>query len=310
MALSSRRQFVQMLSVSGLGTLWLKNNPFLLAEKQFPISCSSYNWTTFFKREGLRWGENPEFDIAQFAKSGIKALEQSFESPEHVETLMPYLEKYEISMPSAYVNSILHEPDKADGSIDQILKIAKALKAANTKILVTNPTPIAWGKQIPKTDAQIRLQTENLNLLGSELRDMGIQLAYHTHDSEMAAGATEFHHVLQNTDPQFVWFCLDAHWIYRGCNDSQLAVFDAIKMYGDRIAELHIRQSEKGTWTETFGKGDIDYSLMASIFGDKKIRPHLVIEQCIEQATPHTMDSVAAHREDLKNVEKIFHDIL
>lgn len=54
--------------------------------------------------------------------------------------------------------------------------------------------------------------------------------------------------------------CLDVHWAYRGSGNSQVALFAIIKLYGHRIAELHIRQSRGGIWSETFGEGDIDYT--------------------------------------------------
>lgn len=278
----------------------------LSAEKKLPISCSSYNWTTFYKRQGLNWGEDLDFCFAQFRESGMTALEPSFTTPEEVKKYQPYLEKYQISMPSAYVNSVLHEEDSANESIENVLAIAENLKQSGTVILVTNPTPISWTDKIAKSDDQVMLQTEKLNYLGKKLKDMDIALAYHTHDSEMLAGAKEIHHVLQNTDPANVNFCLDAHWIFRGSQNSQIAVFDSIKMYGNRIIELHIRQSKNGTWTETFGPGDIDYSQMSNVFEKDKIRPHLVIEQAVETGTPNTLDGIAAHQISLKQVKKIF----
>jgi inosose dehydratase len=43
--------------------------------------------------------------------------------------------------------------------------------------------------------------------LGRELKKMDMILAYHTHDTEMLAGAREFHHMLQNTSAEHVSFC-------------------------------------------------------------------------------------------------------
>ncbi len=77
-------------------------------------------------------------------------------------------------------------------------------------------------------------------------------------------------------------------------------------MYGNRVVELHIRQSVNGIWSETFGAGDIDYQRFAQELQRLKIRPHLVIEQCIEAQTPNTMDGVAAHIKDLAMVKTIF----
>jgi inosose dehydratase len=277
---------------------------------QFPISCNTYNWTTFFRRQGLTWGEDLDQSIGQFSKSGIKAIEPAFNTPEEVTRLLPYLTKYDLTMPSAYVNSLLHEPAEADQSIVKVMAIADALQKSNTKILVTNPSPIQWGAETAKNDLQIKLQTEKLDLLGKNLHRLGMTLAYHTHDIELLAGAKEFHHVLQNTNPEYVSFCLDAHWVFRGCKNSDMAVFDVIQMYGDRIVELHIRQSKEGIWREVFGEGDIDYPRMAQVFSERNITPHLVIEQAVENGTPDTLTAVEAHVISLKQVQKTFSTLL
>ena len=65
--------------------------------------------------------------------------------------------------------------------------------------------------------------------------------------------------MLLATDPKNVSLCLDVHWVYRGSGNSQVALFDIVKLYGKRIAELHLRQSKGGIWQETFTEGDIDY---------------------------------------------------
>ena len=77
-------------------------------------------------------------------------------------------------------------------------------------------------------------------------------------------------------------------------------------MYGTRVVELHIRQSFEGIWSETFGAGDIDYVTFASELKKMKVHPHLVIEQCIEDKSPNTMNAVEAHRTDLNEVRKVF----
>ena len=144
-----------------------------------------------------------------------------------------------------------------------------------TKIVVTNPSPIKWGGPELKNDSELSVQAKSMEKLGVELKKKGLTLAYHTHDVELRAGAREFHHILQNTSPENVSFCFDIHWVYRGSADSQVAVFDVLKMYGSRVVELHIRQSVNGVWAETFGAGDIDYQRFANELKAMKIRPHL-----------------------------------
>jgi inosose dehydratase len=273
-----------------------------------PITASTYDWITFYEREGRKWGENLDNDIAEFAKSGVTAIEPSFDDVNVALEYLPIIKKYNLALPSVYVNSVLHEEDQAEKSINTILTTATELKKHGTKIIVTNPTPIQWGAtEKYKSNDQLKVQAKSLDLLGSKLRNMGISLSYHTHDMEMLAGAREFHHMMQNTNPLNMTFCMDLHWIFRGSKDSELAVFDVIKMYGRRISELHIRQSNNGVWSETFSpKGDIDYERVVIELNKLGVKPHLCIEQSVERKSPKTMDALAAHIINLKEIKSVF----
>ncbi len=298
-----RRDF--LTTVPALAAL----SSFKSLRSELPISCNTYNWVTFYRRAGIEWGKDISSDIIEFSKCGISAIEPNIESVAMGRALIPILKANNIQMPSVYVNSVLHEKAEVEKSIDLILDIAKLIKPFGTKILVTNPSPIQWGGKEIKTDAQLSIQAEALNRLGAKLKEMGITLAYHTHDMEMLAGAREFHHMLQNTESKNMSFCFDLHWIYRGSQNSELAVFDVLKMYADRIVELHLRQSKQGVWQETFSAtGDIDYTRVANELAKRDIHPHLVIEQCIEKDTPQKLDVISAHKEDHQEVKRIFNN--
>ncbi len=272
-----------------------------------PISCNGYNWITFYSREGKEWGANLNQDIGEFAKSGITAYEPSIISSQHAKDILVAIQAHHIAMPSIYVNSVLHEKEAVEKSINSILEIADIVRSFGTKIVVTNPSPIQWGGQDLKNDAQLIIQANAMERLGTELRKRDMLLAYHTHDMELKAGAREFHHVLQNTTAKNVSFCFDVHWIYRGSQNSEVAVFDVLKMYGHRIAELHIRQSINGIWSEVFtAHGDIDYLRFAQGLQAINIQPHLVIEQCVEKLSEKRWDAITAHQMDLKEVKRIF----
>ncbi len=281
--------------------------PTLAFSHDWPISCNTYNWYSFYSRDGKEWGKDIDSDIKHFSQSGILAIEPNIESVSMGTVFIAALKKYNILMPSIYVNTVLHKPNEVQASVQKVLDIAELVKPYGTKIIVTNPSPIAWGSTKNKSDAELTAQAIALNELGAKLRARGITLAYHTHDMEMKAGAREFHHMLQNTAPRNVSFCYDVHWIYRGSENSSVAVFFVLKMYGHRIADLHIRQSDQGIWKETFSaKGDIDYSRFAAYLKKMGIKPHLVIEQCVEATSPNTMGVMEAHKVDLINVKKLF----
>jgi inosose dehydratase len=104
-----------------------------------------------------------------------------------------------------------------------------------------------------------------------------------------------------------VKFCLDAHWVFRGCGDSQVALFDAVEHYGDRIVELHLRQSRGGVWAEVFSaEGDVDYARLSAWLQRRDIRPRLTLEQAVESGSAKTVDSVTAHRQGIAAVRDVF----
>lgn len=306
----NRRHFLNTLAVSA-GAAFLPEISFAKnVALPFPISCNQYSWLTFYAREGRDWGANPDTSLAEFASTGLKAYEPAFTHADEVGKLLPVLTKYQLVMPSVYVNTSLHQAEEANRSIESVLAIADALKTADTKIIVTNPNPIKWGSEENKSDEQLAEQAKNLDKLGSELKKRGMTLAYHTHDIELRAAAREFHHMLLTTDPKNVSLCLDVHWIYRGSGNSQVALFDIVKLYGKRIVEMHLRQSKLGIWQETFTYGDIDYVHLVEALNAMNVRPHLVLEQCLEKTSPNTMNGVEAHKTDLFMVKKIFADWL
>jgi inosose dehydratase len=273
---------------------------------QSGIHCQQYPWFTFFKRDGRDWSADLAYSMDRLASVGFAGFEPSFTSVQEVNNLKPLLKKHQISTGSLYVNSVLHQEDQTAKSIAQALEIARAAKVLGVKILVTNPSPIRWGGDEDKTDKQLIIQAQALNELGEKLRKMGLTLAYHTHDAEMRNGAREFHHMLLGTDPRNVKLCLDAHWVYRGSGNSQVALFDMVELYKERIVELHLRQSKDGIWTEIFTDGDIDYGRLAKMLKQSDINPHIVLEQAVEEGSPHTMSAVEAHSEGMAYAEEIF----
>jgi inosose dehydratase len=281
------------------------------AERKRPgklhLACNVYPWTVFYQREGRNFYQDLDKSLGEVAASGVDGFEPIINAPQDVDKLAPLLKKHGLEMRSLYVNSTLHEQDQADKSIESVLAIAEqAKKRLGTRIIVTNPSPIRWGGQEDKNDAQLKVQAAALQKLARQLKAMGLTLAYHNHDIELRNAAREFHHMMVGTDSAYVTLCLDAHWIYRGAGNSQVALFDVLKLYGSRITELHLRQSKDNIWTEMFGEGDIDYPALAKYPLDVGVKPHLVLEQAVESGSPKTMTPVEAFRKSSQYARRIF----
>jgi len=275
------------------------------------LATNIYPWLTFYRRQGRDFEANLESSIKEIKQSGADSLEPILSTPEKTNQLADVLIDKGVSMVSAYVNSKLHEKADVQESIDTVLKLTRvAQDRMGTKIIVTNPIPIRWDGPENKNDDQIKLQGDSLTNLGEALSREGLTLAYHNHDSELRLAGREFHHMLASNDPQYVKFCLDSHWIFRGSGDSNVALYNVLKLYGDRIVELHVRQSKKGIWTETLGDGDIDYSFLMKVTHEIGIRPLVTVEQAIEENSPNTMDSLAAHKISHAKARDIFASFL
>ena len=85
-----------------------------------------------------------------------------------------------------------------------------------------------------------------------------------------------------------------------------MAVFDIARLYAKRIIELHVRQSRNDVWTEEFGPGDIDYPRLVNLLVERDVRPLIVLEQAVEEASPNTMSAKEAHRKSVTYARRIF----
>ncbi len=261
------------------------------------VATNTYPWLTFARCTEQPFQLHADGLLADIAATGITGYEPIITDPAEFDGLGQRLRKHGLEMRSIYVNSTLHDEAEAEQSIASVVSIAKAARELGTTIIVTNPSPMRWGGSESKDDVQLRFQAKTLDRLGANLRKLGMTLAYHNHDAELLHGAREFHHMLTATDPENVKFCLDAHWLFRGCGDSEVALFDALEHYHQRVVELHLRQSTDGTWTESFAvKGDIDYERLFLFLRKANIVPHLVLEQAVEAKSPNELSAVEAHR--------------
>lgn len=273
--------------------------------RQTHIATNTYPWLTFARRAKQEFKPHTDQLLGNIASAGIRGYEPIIVSADEFLGLDQRLNRHGLEMRSIYVNSVLHDPAKVDESTEGVLRIAIEARKLGVSIIVTNPSPIRWGGTEDKTDAQLRLQAKSLDALGAQLGELGMILAYHNHDAELRQGGREFHHMLTATDPDNVKFCLDAHWVYRGCGNSEVAVFDSLAHYHDRIVELHLRQSKAGVWTETFSmKGDIDYTRLLDFLATQSTQPHLVLEQAVEEESPNKLNVVDAHRQSHANLQE------
>ena len=276
------------------------------AEPGSKLHVSINQWSVGTVRARDKQNANVSFDeeLAELAASGINGLEPALGSADQAGPLAAQLKKHGLELRSIYTGSALVDRAKINKEVERIVSLAKRAKEAGTRIIVTNPSPLS--NRQGKSDEQLKTQAAALDTLGHELAAIGVTLAYHNHDVELQHAAREFHHMMLGTDPRALSLCLNVHWVYRGAGNSQVALFDVVKLYGARVAELHLRQSTGNVWSETFGDGDIDYRELVKRLVEVGVWPHVVLEQGPEGTTPQTMGTAAVHQRSVRYVREVF----
>ena len=302
-----RRQFLSVALVAASATLPAETlsaqesrrnrRRFAQEETRLHVAVNQYTCTHVYKREDIDFWTR----LDEIKSAGIDGFEATFGSAGDVAAIGQRLADHGLMMRSIYAGGNLHDENVAEEEIARLLKIGENAKPFGTEILVINP-----AVKREKSDAELILQSKNMDILGAGLKKMGISLALHYHTSELEFGGREFHHLLCGTDPKNVSLCFEQHWSYRACGNSQVAVFDHQKLYGDRSVEVHLRQSINNVWSETFGEGDIDTVRLAAGFKKLIKMPHVVIEQAPEKGTPKTMSPVEVLRQSANYVRKVF----
>lgn len=268
------------------------------------IGTQVYPWLQYYKEEGRNWKDHLPEILDQVKAAGLDAWEQSIESEAEVERLAVLLEYRDLQMVSIYAGGMFHEPNFEE-MVATTVSRARLVKPLGVRYVVCNPSPISWGKPLDKDDAQLGRQAKALQLLGDGLREAGMELSYHVHTPELRNGAREFHHMMLNVTPEAMGLCLETHWLYRGCGDSNVAVLDIMQLYEDRINTTHLRQSQKSIWDETFRDGDVDNETIFRRLRKLEYTGPLTLEMAIEKGTPNTMSRMEAHRQARLYLEKL-----
>jgi inosose dehydratase len=165
---------------------------------------------------------------------------------------------------------------------------------------VHNPNPKKAA--VPKTDAELSIQTRALDQLGQTLSREGFELRVHHHSPEMADNAREWRYILNHTNPKYVWLCLDLDWIHQGDQDP----ISLLKEANSRVKEIHVRNSRHKLWLESVQDGDIHYGAVAAYLKSAQINPLIVVELAYRQNTVVTRSLVENLRVSRVYTERVF----
>ncbi len=245
------------------------------------LMLQPYVWTQQFHAEKVELKDGAEKVFAAAQRAGYRRMEliDSFFAPEVRERTVALVSQYNMDIPVVYHGGVYYDAESAERTVAQILATADAARDVHATWINTNCNP--KPKREHKSDAEVDTEVRYLNRLAEHLKQRNMRLMLHNHDADMMDGAREWRHILHNTDPKLVSFCVDVHWVWRGKQDP----LDVLHAAGQRIASLHIRNSVNGVWSESLGDGDVDYTAVRKLLQQMKYKGLLAIELAYEKNT-------------------------
>ena len=302
--ISNRQTRREMFSgVAKLAGATLLGRQRLLGSQYAPkLSVEIYIWIQHLESEKKTLAEGVEEVLASFHGAGYRRVElnQDFFQPAMRERTFTLLAKYHLAPETVYAATTLHQTAAAEKSVREAVELARLLKPHGTRVIVTNPSP--KPAQALKSEEELITQAKYVDRLAEEISGLGMKLALHHHTPELLEHAREWRHLMQHTDPHRVYCCVDVHWAYRGGQE----VMGFLRETGDRLLELHLRNSRQGIWMEDFGPGDIDYQKVADYLREISFNGYLVVELAYEKGTQITRSVDEDLRLSRLYTEKVF----
>lgn len=277
--------------------------PLLAApKKKWELSVEGYIFQQYAQRQKKSLADVVDEVIPMARNAGFKNIElnQGFFTPDLTARVLRSIRSNRLSMPSVYVGGAMHEDSLANRTISLALEIGALCRPFGCKAIVNNPDPKPRGAQ--KTDRELDTQAKSLNRMGKTLADKGFQFRVHHHTPELVNNAREWRHILHNTDAKYVSLCLDLDWLYQGGLDPMAVLREA----GDRVTEVHVRNSKDKLWLESFEDGDLDYRKIAAEMRELHLHPLVVVELAYRDNTVVTHSLADDLRFSHAYAEKIF----
>jgi len=267
------------------------------------LAAQAYIFGQVYQRLNQRLEDHYGEVFETLKAAGFQTVEltSNFFTAEQASNTSQTLMLQRVKCPVVYTSGVMHTADGAKKTTQETLELVKRVKGTIPLVAINfnaNPKPNSEAK----TDAELTLQADSLNKLAKELKKQGVRLFIHQHAPEMAQDAREWRHILKNTDPKLVEFCLDVHWVQRGGQDPMTLLKEA----GTRLAALHLRNSKGGVWTEDFGEGEVDYTAVAAYLKQQNYRGYLVVELAYDKATEPTRSLEANLKRSCEYTRKIF----
>lgn len=178
---------------------------------------------------------NVDASLAKVAKAGYTVVE-TLGSPTcfgfPAKEFKALCDKHGLAIISTHT-SIAMNPQNEAAVMEQWRAVFEGLKTMGAKYCVIP------GFNLGKSLADLKAVCEYFNKVGNLAKEYGLKLGYHNHahEYELCEGKVKWEYMIENTDPESVFFQMDVYWTTRGGKDP----VEYLKKYPNRIQMLHIK---------------------------------------------------------------------
>ena len=195
------------------------------AEKQIGLQLYSVNQDM----------KDVDASLAKVAAAGYNVVE-TLRSPEcfglPAAEFKALCDKHGLKIVSTH-HSIGMNPEKEAEIMEQWKEVFKGLNVMGAKYCVIP------SFKLGETIEDLKAVCDYFNKVGALAKEYGLKLGYHNHsfEYEVVDGQVKWEYMIENTDPESVFFQMDVYWTTQGGKDPVAY----LKKYPERIKMLHIK---------------------------------------------------------------------
>lgn len=186
----------------------------------------------------IMWEKGPDYTFQRVKEAGLSYFElsQVDMTDEFIDQVLEASQKHGVIVMSTSLN---YKPLFGTAKGLDLEKDLDRIIDVNKKLGVTYVRDSLIPKTCIHNEEGYYKAAEDLNYYGKLLKEQGLKLYYHNHHFEFEKyhGKTGFELLTENTDPEYVGFELDVHWISRAGQNP----VDWINRLSNRVDLVHLK---------------------------------------------------------------------
>ena len=226
-------------------------------------------------------------DMAGLGFYGIELFGNQIEAMEAHGGLGALLEKYNLSLISAYCGANLSVPAQRKDSIAKVLTWATLVKKYKGKVIVVGPNGVRRNSYDFKAAKDDIVTT--LNELGKAVTDMGLTPVLHQHTGTCVETREETYAVMESVDTRVMKFGPDIGQLQKGGSDPVKVVKDFLPL----VQHMHLKDFVGGPEYLGYcplGQGKVDIPAILSMMDGRQTTGLVMVE--LDSPPPQPMPAI------------------